>query len=166
MGISCRWIIEANTPNTWSCDIETAPYNGEFSDPADALGAINTIAITKFPQTIVFGWKELTSKECDWVQEQIENYSELTEGYKFEYRYFKSEREMLEAFIDFIIPIPNITGWNFLGYDWTYIYNRCRLLGINLDRLCPTGTYNRFKLNRKNVIDVQVPNHRIISDYL
>lgn len=165
-GSAVDGLFEANTPITWSCDIETAPYNGEFSDPADALGAINTIAITKFPQTIVFGWKELTGKECDWVQEQIENYSELTKGYKFEYRYFKSEREMLEAFIDFIVPIPNITGWNFLGYDWTYIYNRCRLLGINLDRLCPTGTYNRFKLNRKNVIDVQVPNHRIISDYL
>lgn len=165
-GPAVNGLFEANTPITWSCDIETAPYNGEFSDPADALGEINTIAITRFPQTIVFGFKELSDKEIEYIQEQITNYSDLTKGYKFEYKWYPTEREMLEAFIDFIIPIPNITGWNFLGYDWTYIYNRCRNLGINLDRICPTGTYNRFKLNRKNVIDVQVPNHKIISDYL
>lgn len=159
-------LFEANTPITWSCDIETAPGPDGFSEPADATCPINTIAITRFPQTIVFGFKKLSDKEIQSIQNKIDNYSDLTKGYKFEYRYFNNEIAMLEAFLDFIVPIPNITGWNFLGYDWTYIYNRCKNLGINLLRLCPTASFNRFKLNRKNVIDVQVPNHRIISDYL
>lgn len=159
-------LFEANTPITWSCDIETAPGPDGFSEPEDAYQPINTIAITRFPQTIVFGWKPLTDKEQAEVQDKITNYSDLTKNYKFEYRYFTTEREMLIAFLQFIKDIPNITGWNFLGYDWTYIYNRCKLLGIDVLVLCPTRTFSRFKLNRKNVIDVDVPTHRIISDYM
>lgn len=159
-------LFEANTPITWSCDIETAPGPDGFSEPADALGAINTIAMTKFPETIVFGHKKLSEKEQADIQNKIENYSDLTNGYKFEYRYFQDEYSMMIAFLDFIKDIPNITGWNFLGYDWPYIFNRCKRLGINTIGLCPTRKYGRFKLNRKNVIDVEVPMHRIISDYL
>jgi len=73
---------------------------------------------------------------------------------------------MLEAFIDFINDIPALTGWNFLGYDWKYIYNRCNNLGINLKRICPTDSFVKFKLNRKNVIECMVPVHKIIYDYM
>lgn len=165
-GSSIDVIHEANTPITWSCDIETDVSEEGFSSPEAATCAINTIAITKFPQTIVFGRKPLSENEQAWVQESLKNYSELTEGYQFEYKYFDSEIKMIKAFLEFIKPIPALTGWNFLGYDWMYIYNRCSNLGINIEDLSPTRKYDRFKLNRKNVIDVNLPQHRIIYDYM
>lgn len=159
-------IHEANTPTTWSCDIETDVSEDGFSSPEAATCPINTIAITKFPQTIVFGRKPLSENEQQWVQESLKNYSELTQGYQFEYKYFNSEIGMIKAFLEFIKDIPAITGWNFLGYDWLYICNRCNNLGIDISCLSPTGNFAPFKLNRKNVIDVRLPQHRIIYDYM
>ena len=166
MGMNTDILFEANTPNTWFCDIETDVSDDGFPDAESAICPINTIAITQFPQTIVFSRKNLSEKEIQEIQIKLDNYSEYTKGYKFEFKYFSTEREMIEAFIDFINPIPNINGWNFLGYDWLYIFNRCNNLGINIQRICPTNSYTRFKLARKNVIDVKVPTHKIISDYM
>lgn len=166
-GKSVDGLFDATAPITWYCDIET-DVNAEigFPDPEKAIAPVNTIAITKFPQTIVFGRKPLTEKEKTEIQRLIDTYDKLTNGYKFEYKEFYDERSMLEAFVDFINPIPCISGWNFLGYDWQYIFNRCKNLGINLQRICPTNRFTRFKLNRKNVIDVKVPMHKIIADYM
>ncbi|WQJ53441.1 MAG: DNA polymerase [Wendovervirus sonii] len=170
--ILCSWgsrvnmLFEAHTPTTWFCDIETDVGPEGFPEPESAAMAINTIAITKFPQTIVFGRKPLSENEQIKIQENLRNYSSLTKDYIFEYRYFQTEREMIESFLDFIQDIPAITGWNFLGYDWKYIYNRCNNLGININRICPTGKFTKFKLNRKNVIECMVPVHKIIYDYM
>lgn len=160
-------LFEANTPETWFCDIEVEVSPEGFPDPISASMPINTIAITKFPKTIVFGRKPLSEKEINDIQENLRNYSPLTKDYEFEYKYFATEREMILAFIDFAKDIPAITGWNFLGYDWPYIKNRCDNLGItDILKWCPTHSYSRFKLNRKNVIDIMVPTHKIIYDYL
>lgn len=160
-------LFEANTPDTWFCDIEVAVSPEGFPDPESASMPINTIAITKFPKTIVFGRKPLSPKEINDIQNKLRSYSDLTENYEFEYRYYESEYSMMKEFIDFIKDIPAITGWNFLGYDWQYIYNRCNNIGItDLIKICPTQSYSRFKLNRKNVIDVIVPTHKIIYDYM
>jgi len=92
--IICGWgssvdaIFEANTPITWYCDIETDVSDEGFPDPESAAMAINTIAITRFPQTIVFGRKPLSENEQRMVQEKLDNYEEQTKGYKFEYRYY------------------------------------------------------------------------------
>lgn len=159
-------IHELHIPETWFCDIETDVTLDGFPDAESARNPINTIAITKFPHTIVFGRKSLPNQEIDSIQKKLDNYHKLTKGYKFEYRYFPSEKEMIEAFIDFIMPIPSVTGWNFLGYDWTYICNRCKILGIDIDRVSPTRGWDRFKLNRKNVVDVMIPRHKMIYDYM
>lgn len=160
-------LFEANTPDTWFCDIEVDVSPEGFPDPENASMPINTIAITKFPKTIVFGRKPLSDNEIRQIQDKLRKYSELTKDYEFEYRYFESEREMILAFIDFIKDIPAITGWNFLGYDWKYIKKRCENLGIGeLIKVCPTQSYTKFHLNRKNVIDVMVPVHKIIYDYM
>lgn len=153
-------------PETWFCDIETDVDAAGFPDAESARNPVNTIAITKFPETIVFGRKPLTNKEIASIQKKLETYSKHTVGYKFTYRYFETEAEMLEAFIDFIVPIPAVTGWNFLGYDWPYICNRCKILNIDIDRVSPTRGWDRFKLNRKNVVDVMVPRHKLIYDYM
>jgi DNA polymerase elongation subunit (family B) len=159
-------INELNIPETWFCDIEVDVDDEGFPDAENARNSINTIAITKFPETIVFGRKFLSKEQIANIQKKLDNYSALTKGYKFIYKYYDTERDMLEDWIDFITPIPAVTGWNFLGYDWQYIRNRCKMLNIDLDRVSPTRGWDRFKLNRKNVIDVMIPRHKMIYDYM
>lgn len=97
------------------------------------------------------------------------NGTHITKGYKFEFRYFPTEREMLEDFIDFITPITAMSGWNFLGFDWLYIYNRCKINNIDIERISPTRTFTNFKITPRaggKTINVKVPMHKIIYDYL
>lgn len=168
-------LFEMNIPPTWWCDIETEVSEEGFPDPEEASTRINTISMTKFPQTIIWSRKNLTEEEKIWIQEQIEQYSEknngthITKGYKFEFRYFPTEREMLEDYIDFITPITAMSGWNFLGFDWLYIYNRCKINNIDIERISPTRTFTNFKITPRaggKTINVKVPMHKIIYDYL
>lgn len=168
-------IFEMNIPNTWWCDIETDVTDEGFPDPEEATTQINTISLTKFPRTIIWSRKNLSTDEQQWVQEQIDNYSQnnngtdITKGYKFEFRYFPTEREMLEDFLDFITPIAAISGWNFLGFDWLYIYNRCKTNNIDIERISPTRNFTKFKITPRaggKTINVKIPYHKIIYDYL
>lgn len=168
-------LFEMNIPNTWWCDIETDVTEEGFPDPEEANTCINTISLTHFPKTIIFSRKDLSYEDKQWVQYQIDNYSkdnngtDITKGYEFEFKFYQTEREMLEAFIDFIMPITAIAGWNFLGFDWLYIYNRCKMHGIDINRLSPTRNMTTFKITPRsggNTINVNIPYHKIIYDYL
>lgn len=165
-GKSIEHIHDMNTPITYFCDIETDASDG-FPKPEQADKEINTIALTRFPQTIVFGHKVLSDLQKQNIQKKIDEYSHFTKGYKFKYLYFDTEYEMMKAFIQFIKPIPAISGWNFLGYDWLYIYNRCKKLNIDVNCLSPTNKFVNLKINNvKMNVDVNVPLHKIIYDYL
>lgn len=160
-------LFEVNVPKTWFCDIETAVTDEGFSSPEDAIAEINTIAITRYPETVCFGKKHLTEEELNYIQENLKKYSDLTKEYKFEYKEFPNEAMMLQAFVEYIKPMPAITGWNFLEYDWTYIYNRCKKLGIDIESISPSHEFAMTKINAKNVkANVMLPVHKIIYDYL
>lgn len=161
-------VFEMNAPETWFCDIETDVNESGFPDAQTARNPINTIAITHFPKTIVFGRKHLDEKNIKNIQEKLDKYADITKGYEFEYREFQDEYTMLEDFVKFITPIPAITGWNFLGYDWIYIYNRCNMLGIPIVMCSPTQQFELFKtvLHNGGKIDVMIPLHKIVYDYM
>ena len=161
-------LFQLTPPDTWFCDIETN-VEDEFPEPDQASEPVNTIALTKFPNTIVWGRKPLTDKEIEYIQDKIANHPDsYVKQYKFEYKYFESEVDMLFDFFKFIQPIPAISGWNFLGYDWLYLYNRAvKVLGMDISWLSPTGHFYNFaianKLGKRNVM---LPYHKIIYDYL
>lgn len=168
-------LFEMNIPNTWWCDIEVEVTDDGFPEPEEASTRINTISMTKFPRTIIWSRKNLTEDEQQWIQNQLDTYSEknngtnITKGYKFEFRYFPDETQMLNDFLDFIIPISAISGWNFLGFDWLYIYNRCKILNIDIERISPTHNFTKFKITPRaggKTINVKIPYHKIIYDYL
>lgn len=161
-------IYEMNYPITWFCDIETDVNELGFPDSDNAINPINTIAITKFPKTIVFGRKHLLKEEIEYIQNKLKSYSNLTKDYEFEYKEYSNEYQMLIDFISFIKPIPAITGWNFIGYDWKYIYNRCKKLSIDIEDISPTRKFQKFKVTLKNgmKISADIPLHKIIYDYL
>lgn len=168
-------LFEMNTPDTWYCDIETEVTDDGFPSAEEASTRINTISMTKFPETIIFSRKNLTEEEKDYIQHKIDTYSEenngsdITKGYKFIFKYYPTEREMLDDFLNFITPITAITGWNFLGYDWLYIYNRCKYNNLDIDRISPTRNFDTFKITPRaggKTINVKIPMHKIIYDYL
>lgn len=200
-GKSIDPLFEMNIPITWWCDIETEVTEEGFVTAEEASTRINTISMTRFPYTIIFSRKDLTLVEQEWVQKQIDEYSEknngsdISKGYKFIFKFYPTEREMLEAFLDFLIcpqieyenmteadkelfrnggyktpaPIAAVSGWNFLPFDWLYIYNRCKMNNIDIERISPTRQFDTFKITPRaggNTINVKIPKHRIIYDYL
>lgn len=61
------------------------------------------------------------------------------------YKYFETEKEMLESFIVFFnkAKVDILTGWNISGqngFDIPYIINRCRILDVS-GSLSPVGKY-------------------------
>lgn len=167
-GAAADPLFQSVAPDTWFCDIETN-VEDEFPEADTTLQPVNTIALTKFPRTIVWSRKNLTEKEKEYVQNKIDTHPDVyVRQYKFEFRYFETEAEMLLDFFKFIQPIPAVTGWNFLGYDWMYLYNRAvKVLGMDISWLSPTGHFYNFaisnKLGKRNVM---LPYHKVIYDYL
>jgi len=61
-----------------------------------------------------------------------------------------------------LIPrMPILTGWNFVNYDWTFLVNRCRRLGI--DPSVSSYTRNLVKAWKGHE---ELPMHRVIVDYM
>jgi len=170
LGEPIEGIFGYNIPITWYSDIETDVDEQGFPDPETARSPVNTIAITRFPQTIVYGRKSLSDIDIAWIQEQINNHpNEKVRQYKFEYRYYPNEADMLMAYFQFINEIPALTGWNFLGYDWNYMYNRAKNLGMDIRFLSgsPTGQFKRFNLTLNAFkVTSMLPMHKVIYDYM
>ena len=146
-----------NFPKIYSIDIETEVIDG-FPNPEVARERITTIAIAmQNKKVIVLGWKpidpEKQKKIFDDVRKHMKDYGE----WDFKYKCFEDEYNMLFTFINVMLPkMAFVTGWNFIGFDWKYIYTRCRKLGID-----PAQASVSKKVNRDNI-----PMHIAMMDYL
>lgn len=98
----------------------------EFPKPEEAKYPINLISIhlSKQDKTFTFGLGKYTGTIC-------KNYWE-----------FVDEKKMLETFIEFFrkAKISICTGWNAKLFDFPYIINRCKNLGIEKS-LSPVDEY-------------------------
>lgn len=172
-------MFDMYVPDTWYMDIEVLVSDDGFPEADQALTPITTISMTQFPQTIIFAWKPLQDGDEEWIQQQIENYSEesctdqtmkdITKGYKFEFRLFDNEHDMLQAWVDFCVDITSLTGWNTFNYDFLYIYNRCLKNNIDYNKLSPTHKTSGFKITPRSggaTINLQLPMHRAWGDML
>ena len=162
-------LFENNRPQLSFCDIETAiSEDGGFPDPNLADQPINTIALCKYPNVIVWGNKLLTENEINEISKQINDHVKcLGKSYNFIYKFFENESQLLYDYLYYIKDQTAICGWNFLGFDWKYIYNRCNNLGINLSFLSPTKKMYTYTFTDKRGKDsVILPKHKLIFDYL
>lgn len=151
-------IYDFNPPKKFFCDIEVE-IQDVFPDPEIASTPVVSIALSDEENNItVFGIKEITAKEEKEIQEKLCNYfKDYTPDIKFKYLYFTSEYDMLYTFfVKFLPRIPFLTGWYFLDFDWKYMYNRCKLLRIPIEKSSPskklTGMY-------------ETPLHKVVVDY-
>jgi DNA polymerase elongation subunit (family B) len=152
-------IYEFNNPETWFCDIEVE-VEDEFPDPALALTQVTAVALVNSRgATWVLGTKPLSPQEI----RNIENrYKEHLKAYDqnppFEYIYFESETEMLQTlFSKWFRQAPLITGWNFVNFDWKFLVNRCKRIGVDISTCSPS---------RHMKGDESLPQHKIVVDYL
>ncbi len=146
-----------NFPKIYSIDIETEVIDG-FPNPDIARERITTIAIaTQDKKVMVLGWKPITKEQEKQIYDNTKNHLKAFGDWEFKYVNFDDEYNMLYTYIHRLLPtMAFVTGWNYIGFDWKYIYNRCRKLGIDPAQASPSK-----KVNRDNI-----PLHIAMMDYL
>ena len=155
-------------PNTSFCDIEVDVDDDGFPKAEDAKNPVNTISWVTNDQVYVLGRANISAQEIEWIQKQIDEHcSKFKTKYKFTYLYYESEVEMLYNFFkNFVYPAPCITGWNFFGYDYPYLYNRCSKLGIDISYISPTGTWYTYTPQQSESGKLSLPKHKLLYDYM
>ena len=127
-------IFSYNLPELFFIDIENETQEGK-PNPEKPDKPITVIGICCPNDTVMVlsGGHNLTEKEQVSIQERIdEHFKQVNRHFKFVFRYFKTEYDLLYFFFSMLIPkMAMMTGWNFEDYDWRYMYNRAKLLGID-----------------------------------
>jgi len=146
-------------PRTYFVDIEVE-VTDEFPEPSRADNQITAICIvTPNRQCIVLATKELDRESQLVIQKNIdEHFKHINDKFTFIYKKFETEYDLLYTFlVEFVKKFPMMTGWNFIKFDWQYIVNRAKKLGIDINISSPTGkTFGKHKF----------PEHVGVMDYL
>jgi hypothetical protein len=173
-------IHSSNQPKKYYWDIETESVNGEFASEETADGRVLTNSFCDdMGNTYGMGLKELSPAQVVRIEEKINEYvSKIKDksilpkgGFKFQYKYFDSEKIMLAEFCQrYARKMPCITGWNIKKYDMRYFVNRCKRLKVNHKMMSPVdNTYTvilKDKYNREIKYPVELPMHKGVIDYL
>lgn len=160
-------------PKKFFMDIEVA-VGDDFPHANEAEMPVLTYALVDEKNTVyVFGIKEKLGKErLQLLQDRINDYfSVLNEKFVVKYKFYETEALMLMDFFYKLAPkMPFISGWNFVKFDWQYLTVRAKKFNIKHEKCSPTETvssvYIRDKFDQTKVDIVEVPNHKIIVDYL
>ena len=148
-----------NIPKMYFLDIEVEVTDG-FPEPEKAENKILTCSIASPDKIItILGLKDLSQDECNNINTKInEHFKKFGEEWTFNYIKFKSEYDLVYTLLQkYVSKIPVMSGWNFINYDWKYIYNRCKRLKINPEIASPV-----LKLDGND----NAPMHVGLLDYL
>lgn len=134
-------IFSYNLPDLFFIDIENKMQEGK-PNPEKPDKEITVIGICCPNDTVMVlsGGRNLTEKSQTNIQKMIdEHFEQVNRKFKFVFRYFNTEYDMLYFFFKSLIPrMALMTGWNFEDYDWRYMFNRAKLLGIDPAIASPT----------------------------
>jgi len=151
-------------PNIFFVDIENEILDKK-PQPQLAESQIQSISIVNKDKVLVMGVGELSDEKIKSINSDINNYfDKFGTKYKFKYINYKKEYDLVYNFFYKYVPkMPVITGWNFLNYDWVFLVNRARKLGID-----PSVSSFTKKLTPSfdNDLYWELPAHRIIVDYM
>jgi DNA polymerase elongation subunit (family B) len=163
-----REIYEYNEPDIFFVDIENEILDKK-PEPHLAESAIQTISIVNKNRILVIGTEPLDSNQIQSIESDINNHFKKFEtNYIFKYIQYKNEYDLLFNFFNKLVPkMPVITGWNFLEYDWVFLVNRARKIGIEPEVASFTKKLNTaFSANPAKPNYVEIPSHRVIVDYM
>lgn len=148
-------IFEFNMPKKFFVDIEVF-VGDEWPRPENAKFPVTCITFCLENKVFTLATQHLDAAAIGRVQKKAEEH--LNQKLEYKYIAFKSEYDMMYSFFNSAIQkMPLLTGWNFIGYDWRYLVNRCKKLGIDPAAASPSG---------KLVGDNELPLHRLVVDYL
>lgn len=129
-------IFEYNMPRTYFVDIENVIIPGltikEAVERAD--GEITAISITgDNHKCMVLGTKELTREQIVSIQKRInKHFEQFGAKFEFSFKKFDTEYDLLYTFFaKMVSKFPMMSGWNVLEYDWAYMINRAKKIGID-----------------------------------
>lgn len=157
-------IFNYQEPDIFFIDIENEIIDKK-PQPQKAESAIQTISIVNKDKVLVLGTKKITKEESYSIKNGINNhFKKFNTKYEFMYKYYNTEYDMLLNFFKLMIPkMAVLTGWNFIAYDWVFLVNRARKLGID-------PSYSSFTRVLREAYDPrdfsELPAHRIIVDYM
>lgn len=161
---------ELYVPETTFGDIEVEVGDNGFPKAKDALNPLTTTSFVRGTDVYVLGRANLTDADIKWIQNEIDKHCEkFNERYTFHYRYHDNEISLInDIFKNFIGTSECVSGWNWFGYDWPYLCNRCERLGIDIQWLSPTNSWTNYKpMDATSQEDtVKIPMHRAMYDYL
>lgn len=159
-----KTIFDYKEPNIFFVDIENEIIDKK-PEPQKAESAIQTISIVNKNKVLVLGTKKFSKNNSESIENDINNhFSKFNTNYKFLYKYYESEYDMLLNFFKLMVPKMSVlTGWNFINYDWVFLVNRARRLGIDPTISSFTGVLRESWLDRDYS---EIPAHRIIVDYM
>ena len=161
---------ELYIPETTFADIEVFVDKNGFPKASAAKNDINTISFVKGDDAACIGLAKLSESDIQWIQEQIDEHCKSFDTkYKFRYTYHETEQSLInDAFVNYIGPAECITGWNWFGYDWPYLFNFAKNINYDISWLSPTKTTFKYApMMAKGKEDyVQIPTHKCMYDYL
>lgn len=153
-------VFAYNLPELFFVDIENKMQEGKPNpEKADKPVTIIGVCCPNDTVMVLSGGYNLTKKEIESIQTQIDkHFEQVNRKFKFVFRYFNTEYDMLHFFFKCLIPkMAMITGWNVEDYDWRYLYNRCKVIGVDPTMASPT---------RKMTGQIDRPVHVGLIDYL
>lgn len=154
-------IYSTQGPKKYYLDIEIQLTSNEFPHPEKAAMPVNLITFVN-EDNLCFVMS--TMKDLD--QETIQKLETDTNGYfashgqqfTIKYLFFQTEEALMATFFHKVFPkIPFFTGWNVIGFDWMYLVNRAKRLGID-----PMENMESDKLIGK----AKMPLHVGLLDYM
>lgn len=159
-----KTIFQYKEPNIFFIDIENEIIDKK-PDAKKAESAIQSISVVNKDKCLVMGTKKITKNQSDSIQDGINNHFEkIGTNYKFMYKYYESEYDMLLNFFKLMVPKMSVmTGWNFIQYDWVFLVNRFRNIGGDPTVASFTGVLRESWLDTDQS---EMPAHRIIVDYM
>lgn len=174
---SLNMIDKLYIPETSYLDIEVDVTSSGFPDTKNANNTINTISFLTGEDIYVLGLANLSEDEIVWIENEVESHCKTFETkYKFHYRYHSNEESLLnDIMFNFIKNAQCVTGWNFFGYDWPYLYNRIKkYYPVIHDRmkckgeLSLTGGWYSYRPEtaKSNEDNIFLPMHKAMYDYL
>ena len=153
-------IFSYNLPDLFFIDIENEMQEGK-PNPEKPDKPVTVIGVCCPNDTVMVlsGGYNLTTKEQESVQKRIdEHFSQVKRHFNFVFKYFQTEYDLLYFFFSVFIPkMAMMTGWNFEDYDWRYLYNRAKNIGIDPSLASPS---------RRLTGPVDRPAHVGLIDYL
>lgn len=164
-------IYSYNEPDIYFIDIENQILDKK-PEPHLAESEIQTISVVNKNKILVIGTESLNSSQIESIESDVNNHFKKFETkYVFKYIQYKNEYDLLFNFFNKLIPkMPVITGWNVIQYDWVFLVNRARKIGVNPDVASftkkLTQPYNMIKNVMGKIDYAEMPAHRIIVDYM